>query len=612
MPTSTAKPAPSARSISDRLLLAILVALSVIVYMNTLGHDFVLDDFPIFKKHSSVAKGLAGIPEIFRTPYWYGYTPQPNGLYRPLPLAIFAALRGLFGVQPLPGHLLNIVLFALCVALLYRFIIQLAGKEHRITAFAAALLFAVHPVHTEVVANIKSCDELLCFAFAMGALQCLLRYLDGGRAQLLAVAAGLYFMSLLSKETSIFLVGLVPVMAFAFVRPKIRRSVSGTIAFAAVAALFLTIRWMVLHQYEPTAFRPGITENALAAVSGADRLANALMLLGNYLKLLFFPAPLLFDYSYNTLPLVRWNAVSPWISLLIHLGLLGYAGVRIAKARRDLPALGILFYLGGIALFSNAFILIGATFAERFLFLPSAGFCIAVAFLVAALYRKLQAQNPQGGKALVAGAGLLVVVFAGMSISRNADWADEETLYLTDLQKAPRNFRIPYYLATRTVLNSTTITNPETERAYLREAIPLLHRSIGIYDRFAPALAQLGSVYMKTGSLDSGRYFNEHALALNPADTFTRNNIAAYHFQTGDYGEAIRLSRVNLEIDPLSRQAYANIGACYLKMNHADSAIRPLQQAWAIEPGNARTAYFLSVAFSMNGQPDSARKYEGR
>jgi tetratricopeptide (TPR) repeat protein len=611
MPLKPVAPATPAGPISGRLLAIILLIVSIGIYANTIGHGFVLDDQPIFQHNRIVSKGIAGIPEILRTPYWHGYTTIPNGLYRPLPLVLFAIEKDLFGLNPLPGHVLTVLLYGACVVLLFRFITRLAGPGHRYTAFFATLLFAVHPVHTEVVANIKSCDELLCFGFAMLALISTLRYQEEGTFKFLAGAGLLYFLSLLSKESSIFLAVFVPLMAFMNKRASKSRAIRVTVAFAIAATLFLTIRWGVLQTYQNGEFRPSLAENSLAvAAAGMERLANSFVLLGRYLKLLFIPSPLLFDYSYSTIPLQSWGSEEVWLSTAIYLALAGYMIIRLKRNPGDTAASGILFYLGGIALFSNLFFLIGTTFGERFLFLPSAGFCIALAFLLEKPVRN-QLSGPGGAKTILVVSGLAVlVVFAGLAITRNADWEDDETLFEADLEKAPRNFKIPFYLATYHVLFVTQNVDPQTERINLEQAIPLLQRSIYNFDKFNPSLAQLGNVYMKTGRPDSGLYFNRLALAITPTDTFTRTNIAAYYFMKGDYQEAIRLSRENLKINEHNRQAYANIGACYMKMGKPDSAIRVLQRAWELEPENPRTGYFLNVAFGMNGQPDSARRYE--
>ena len=171
------KPAPAAIKTTDggkkapwpittryALFLGIL---SFCVYANTLQNDYALDDWPIVQYNQIVNKGLSGIPEILVTPYWYGNLKNLAEIdeYRPLSLVSFAIEYQLFPGNPLPAHLINVLLFAFCVVLLFKALNHLLSEKSPTMAFITALLFSLHPIHTEVVANIKSRDELLCFLF---------------------------------------------------------------------------------------------------------------------------------------------------------------------------------------------------------------------------------------------------------------------------------------------------------------------------------------------------------------------------------------------------------------------------------------------------------------
>ena len=157
-----------------RLKLVILLGIiSCLVYANTLKNGFVLDDGAIITGNSLVKKGIPAIPEILSTPYHHGqFSKTSNDLYRPLSLVMFATEYQLFKEHPLPFHLINILLFTCCVILLFFFLDALFERKKTAAAFIASLLFALHPIHTEVVANIKSRDELLCFFFAFTMNSC--------------------------------------------------------------------------------------------------------------------------------------------------------------------------------------------------------------------------------------------------------------------------------------------------------------------------------------------------------------------------------------------------------------------------------------------------------
>jgi hypothetical protein len=147
-----------------------LVVLCFIVYGNTLNNGFVFDDNVVIRENALVHQGLGGVAEIFKTPHLKGYANLPNDTYRPLSLAVFALEYQAFGDNAAKWHFINVLVFAGCALLLFRFLRTLFQGRHTLAAFVATLIFVAHPIHTEGVANLKSLDELLCFFFAFLAL----------------------------------------------------------------------------------------------------------------------------------------------------------------------------------------------------------------------------------------------------------------------------------------------------------------------------------------------------------------------------------------------------------------------------------------------------------
>ena len=156
-----------------------LAAIAFLLYCNTLGHGFILDDVMVLKDNVLVKQGIKAIPELLSTPHMRGYLIIPNDLYRPLSLVMFAIEYQFFGLNPTVGHFFNILTFMGYVVMLFLFMNKFFDGKKTAIAFIAALIFAVHPIHTEVVANIKSRDELLCYFFAFWALNL---FMEIGRA----------------------------------------------------------------------------------------------------------------------------------------------------------------------------------------------------------------------------------------------------------------------------------------------------------------------------------------------------------------------------------------------------------------------------------------------
>ena len=145
----------------------ILVIFSLLLYSNTIGFEYVLDDGIVTTKNRFVQAGWAGIYDIFTHGYLYGFNGMNNQSYRPIALATMAIEKAIFGNSPIISHFFNTLFFAFGVGLLFTFFTKIFQQKNKYLPFVAALLFAAHPIHTEVVANIKSRDELLAFCFML-------------------------------------------------------------------------------------------------------------------------------------------------------------------------------------------------------------------------------------------------------------------------------------------------------------------------------------------------------------------------------------------------------------------------------------------------------------
>jgi hypothetical protein len=185
--TNEAKPAFSLKQ-----LCLVLAAVCFALYANTLKNGFALDDVMVFKENKIVAKGLSGIAELLSTPHMRGYLVIPNDLYRPLSLVMFAIEYQFFGASPFIGHLVNILLFAGCVIMLFLFLNNFFNGKKTAIAFIGAFVFALHPIHTEVVANMKSSDELFCFFFAFLSLNIFMSYMRDGKMKQLLLGVFVY------------------------------------------------------------------------------------------------------------------------------------------------------------------------------------------------------------------------------------------------------------------------------------------------------------------------------------------------------------------------------------------------------------------------------------
>lgn len=617
-----AKTAPNSSSkglFTLKILGGFLFSIAFILYINTLHHGYALDDYNVIRDNSIVTKGISAIGEIFATPYRKGYFITTNDLYRPLSLAMFATEYELSDHGTTLSHFMNIFLFSISVVLLFTALHRLMEGKKMGVAFIAALLFAIHPIHTEVVANIKSRDEILCFLFAFATLNLFIKYLDTHKISSLVLALLCYFLSLLSKESAIMFIFIVPLVFYVYRNEDTKKSLQITLGTLAVAAVFLVIRYSVLsaHHANTDSFISFMDNELTNAPNKLSQLATAILATGMYIKLLFIPNPLLCDYAYNSIPFATFANIGVLLSLVAHIGLLVFAAYRLKNVKKDVLAFGILFYLITIALFSNVFFLIGAIFAERFAYFASAGFCLVIAYLLEQGSIKFFKSDESSGTAILENGKVLLVlvgitvVLGMLTVNRNKDWENNLTLFKADIPKAPNDSRLNYYIGTELVSNTATHEgNPVVKKQLIEEGIKYLRQSIAIYPKYQDAEAEIGNAFFQINANDSAEYHDLKALELKPNDPLATNNLAGVYFVTSQYYKAIDLCKNAIKVNPNYYNAYSNIGLCYYRMKKFDSALTNLYAARAISPSFNNACENLILVHTALGNADSVAKYK--
>lgn len=618
-PGNTAREAKAPRlentSAPDYKILGIILSvITFILYFNTIHNGFVLDDVIMVKENTIVAKGFKGIGELLSTPHMRGYLIIPNDTYRPLSLVMFAIEYEFFKLSPGGYHFMNIIVFIGCVLLFFSFLHKLFREQKLLAAFTGALLFAIHPVHTEVVANIKSRDELLCFFFAFASLNLFMNYMKNG--SILPLIAGIFtmYLSFISKENVITFIGVVPILFFLYYRHDNKRALLITAGTIVSAVAFIMVRAAVLKAYNANSSSEiEFIDNALTqAPSFASRLATAIAICGKYLWLLFIPNPLICNYSYNAIPFASFTDINVLISIAAYGGMLWYVVSRFIKKRQDEFSFSIIFYLFTISLFTNLFILIGAEMGERFLFMASAGICIAAA---AAADKWLIKDAPLSWDTLKKPTLSLVltgitVVFGYMTIARNNDWKDNVTLYEVDLPKSPNDARLNYYMGT--ALAETRYeeeTDPARRKEIDKEAITHLRAALAIYPKFTEANAELGRIFDRNQVYDSAEYYDKKTLALNPNHAIASNNLGSVYMATGKYQEAISIFNKALAMNPNFNLAYFNKARTFNQLKMYDSAIYNYKKMLELQPGFTDAIQEIGMCYFSMEKYDSAEAY---
>ncbi len=596
-----------------KMLCIILGVISFLLYANTLMNGYVMDDVIVLKENTIVQQGFKGIPELLATPHMRGYLVIPNDLYRPLSLVMFAMEYPFFGQSPVGYHFMNVLIFAGCVIMLFLFLNKFFSGKKTAIAFIASLVFAVHPIHTEVVANIKSCDELLCFFFGFLSLNLFVNYMKSGKMLQLVLGVFTLFLAFISKETVIAFLAVIPLLFFFYLNDDRKRAIYVTAGSAVVFIIFMVIRSHILSEYN--ANQPAGVEfidNALSKATGVSKIATEMVVLGLYLKLMFIPHPLLCTYSFNAIhyaDLADWRF---WLSLLAYVGMIYVATTRFLKDKKDPWAFGIIFYLATLFLFSNLPFLMGAELAERFAFFASVGFCLAVALAVEQWLLKADAANITSLKSTKVLAVLIPVslVFGGLTVARNANWKDNITLYKTDVANSPEDCRLYHNVASSLAEDVyPTITDTTKKKEMDMESLGYLRHALTIYPEYADVHVEMGRIFDRQHKYDSAEYHDVLALQLNPINFTATNNLGSVYLTSGQYPRAIVMFKKALELNPNFKFPYINLARTYVQLKQFDSAIMNYRKMLQFEPNSLEGIQGLGIAFFEGHRYDSAEYY---
>jgi protein O-mannosyl-transferase len=532
---------------NERMRIGSLLGLSAIVYLNTLANGFAYDDFSFILNNPLVTSpALRG----------FFVTTGASNLLRPVTFSSFALNWALGNAHAMGYHLLNLLLHAAVTLLLYLVLRKLLEDvpQADTICFAAAALFAVHPIHTEAVASIFGRSEVFAAGFLLAGW--LLHLNDRWIPALFC-----FLLALLSKESAVVFLPLV--LAGDFARGKFK-SHARYAWLAGLTALYVALLWKT----QGGQFEKGIysaLDNPLASLPPQIRIANALRVAWKYIALLFYPANLSYDYSYNAIRLYsNWQNLLP--AAAASLAVLGLWLWSVWTRRKPWMLAGAI-YLVGFAVTAN--IVTGTTImAERLAYLPSAGFCL----LLALIWSQVANRKPAAAWSLLT---ILVLALGTRTIVRNRDWKDSFTLFSHDAKVEPGSARVHRNLGEEYAL-----------RGQFDAASAEFQAALRIYPDYTEAAEGYGLAQSRLGYEQEGRTWLERAVSISKKGTLDHDimevNLATHLFKFGQTEEALKL----LDEEIQERPGYA------LAWSHR-AAIRAQRGEWTAARADAETALRL-------------------
>lgn len=560
----------------SRLWLLLILLVSAVLYSPILKNDFAVDDFPAIVDNSLVQKGVSGIPEIFSQSYYYGYDERAQANeYRPVASSFYAIEKSLFGKDnALPYHAMSILLYLLVLVFIFTFIKKLADAP---IALLATVLFAAMPVHSEVVANIKAQDDLLAALFIFLSMWL---WMEKERPYFFLLSLLSFTLALFCKEAALPLILLFPTLDYLKTKKLSIRSAW----FLAPLVLYLVVRMLVLEPVE----KVEVVNNALAFASGyGEQSAMGFAFFLQYIRLLLYPNELSWDYSFNHFELHGW---ANWQSLagLAAFLVLVFVALRGLK-KPNLYSWLSFFFLLSIFLYLHILFLLEATFAERFLFIPS----FAFAFVVALLVKKY-------GKLLWPFAAV-VLVWMALVWMRLPDWKNNHSLFEADIEKVPMSIRANSALAYS--LYEKAIQTEEVNATILERSAELYRTAINIYGNDAPTWYNYGMCNLAMGDYTMAELCFMECLRIRPGHTLALNNLGNIQYLKGEHEKAMAYYVMAINTDKNNAEAWSNLGAEYLNIQKNDSAIYALDKAVRLDPKNENAQHNLNLAKKRMGIP---------
>jgi len=596
--TAPANPQPHGSPL-ERWAPAAIVALAFVLYLNILPNSFIFDDWQQLFENPYLRQA-DGLKRIFTTNVW-AFEDKLTAYYRPLMhVTFFAALRW-FGYNPAGYHVLSILLHAVCSLLVYALVKRRAGDGR--VALVAALLFAVHPVHTENVNWISAYPDLQVTLFVL--LGWLL-YLKIERPWWRAVAVGAcFFLALLAKEIAVVL----PVVIIADCRLQIadfRKAWRDFAALAVALGAYVALRMQALGMLLPV--------GQMQRVPLSERIYTSLALFWSYCGKLVWPGELnlFIDAPVRD---TFWSA--PVIAGT--LAAVAFAAALVWFWKKQQPeALGLLLFIGALA---PAFTLPYDDMnmmAERYLYLPSVGVCWVVG-----------RRWPRGRVATA----LLLIVAAALSartVVRNLDWREEVAFYQKTIAKSPRLAEVRVLLGSvylrRNNLPAALEAFQDAVRLKPRLAEPRNNLGL-VYSRMnqseraieeftlsaqlaierghpyaaARTFSNIGIEYRRLGRTQDAIRAYDRALEIEPRLVGARNNRGYALLASGRLTEAEADFRRTLEMEPMFPMAHSNLGLLFLMRGDLPAAEAALQEALRLSPRDPETFARLGDVAAKKG-----------
>ncbi|MBW2976562.1 tetratricopeptide repeat protein [Candidatus Woesearchaeota archaeon] len=565
----------------NKNLAAVIVLFAVVLinYANIFPNEFVWDDDTFITSNRKITS-------LEHIPYHFTHESR-NSLWRPLRETFYIFTYLVWGLNTVGYHLNALLLHTLITVFVF-FIFANITKKKELALFSA-LLFAAHPIHTARVTNMTGSFDMLGLAFFLAGFYFFIKYRQGGKKAYYFYTVFAYLLALLSSEEAITFVGILLLYDICFTKlvnfSNIKRLLKEYIPYIA-----LTLVYAIIH-----ALITGRVGRTLTYFEDSFyiTLLNSVKAAAFYIKLLILPLNM---SVYQSMPKATSILSIPFLISFFALMLLVFAmAFSFKKSKTVFFSFGWFFIT--MFLFYN-FIPKSTLLADRYLYFPSFGFCLLLGYFVFRIGNvKFFKKN---GKIFSVSVLLALVVFySAITIRRNMDWRDEETLLKKAVEASPISTNAHWALAKY----YKEIKNYELAEYHL-------HKAINLSQKNYIALELLGVVYAETNDYEKAVYYLKKAIETAPAEEEgyyrAHNDLGLVYSYMGDLNSSVFYLKKAIQVNPGLSKAHNDIGTVYAQMGNFDDAIEEINKAIEINPYEAGYYNNLAVIYEFLGDKEKA------
>lgn len=543
----------------------------IIIYSNSLGGEFAYDDEYFVVKNINI-RNLENIPSFFINPSTVAFAKLSEDVYRPITTLSYALDYFFWRLDTFGYHLINVLFHSSSATVLFLFLYVAFGNIS--VALLASLLFACHPVQTEVVSWISGRASVLFLFFYLSALIFYVRFLKESKKIYFVYSLTFYALSLFSKEMAVTLPLVLITHDIHFpIKERIRNKIYRYAPFCLLTIFFVLMRYLVLKRVSQCSWWGGSPYHTFLTMS---------RVLIEYIKLLFLPFKLCAFYFIDISKSIAEARVLGSLAILI---LLAITLPFIFRRSRKL-SFSIWWFFITLLPVSNI-IPLKALMAERFLYLPSIGFCVGLAIFIDRIRGiKTKAFSKIGLSLAILTATALIISYSLRTMVRNEDWKDAIAISKSIIKISPLN---PW--------GYTSLGTAYLGREQYEAALKALKKAVSLSADYASPKNALGFCYLQMKRYEDAVEMLKEAARLEPDNLETLNSLGVAYGSMKKYDEARKKFEASIKIDPTFVSAYLNLGTVYEQKKEYEKA---LEQYKRIE-ANINSRQEIAISYIRMG-----------